>query len=247
MGTRTSTTSALAPSRRRRRWALALAGLLACCAAATAATADATTATASAQVAPDALDGFSRAAVRSAWTGTADPALAVPTAWTGLVADCRAGAPSAAAQQSALDMVNLYRDLTDLSHVRFDTALSAQAQRAALIMDAQGALSHNPPDTWACWTAEGVSAAGRSNLYLGPTSGARAVLGYIDDPGASNTSVGHRRWILDPGQEVMGHGQTGRANALYVVAPQAVDPSAPEWIPWPSAGYLPVQAEPEGR
>ncbi|MGY1592938.1 fibronectin type III domain-containing protein [Geodermatophilus sp. SYSU D00708] len=196
---------------------------------------------------PDAIDGFSRSAVVKAWKDVAVPALAVPTRWNGSVQRCQPGAPSAAAQQATLTMVNLFRDLADLPRVRFDAALSAQAQQAALIMAANNGLSHQPPRSWACYTAAGAAAAGKSNLALGVTTGAAAVASaYMDDAGVA--SAGHRRWLLDPNQRTLGSGQTDRTNALYVIgADRAPDPAAPEWIPWPSAGYLPVQAEPEGH
>jgi hypothetical protein len=47
-----------------------------------------------------------------------------------------------------------------------DSALDADAQAAALIMDANGALSHQPPPSWDCWTQSGYDGADNSNLYL---------------------------------------------------------------------------------
>jgi uncharacterized protein YkwD len=201
-----------------------------------------------AQTEPDALDGFSRSAVRTAWNDVAERALAVPTQWSGSLSGCRPGAPSASAQEAVLDVVNLFRDLTDLPRVTFDAELSVEAQQAALMMEARNDLAHYPDASWPCYTEEGAAAAGRSNLGLGYRSGAAAVVhGYMDDSGSDNTEVGHRGWVLDPDQRTMGHGQTDRANALYVVGDRRVHPSPPAWTPWPSAGYLPVQAEPEGR
>ncbi len=201
-----------------------------------------------ASAAVDRLDGFSREAVRALWTGTVEPALAVPTEWTGAVQGCRAGAPSAAAARAGLDVLNAYRDLADVRRVTLDETTSRPAQEAALMMQAQGALSHNPDPGWACYSAAGSSGAGHSNLFLGPTTAAASVVGYIDDPGQSNTAAGHRRWLLDPEQVSVGLGQTARANAVYVIGDDRTpDPTGPAWSPWPSAGYLPVQAEPEGR
>ena len=142
--------------------------------------------------------------------------------------------------------VNFYREMAGLTPVSFDPAFSADAQQAALMMDAQNSLSHSPDPSWACYTAAGARGAGRSNLYLGVT-GARAIAGYIDDPGSNNYAVGHRRWILYPPQSSMGSGSTSRSNALYVLGGQNATAPPPAWIPWPTAEYFPFQAEPEGR
>jgi len=192
--------------------------------------------------------GGSRASAYTAYRDTLRPALAVPIGWTGNTAGCAAGAPSGQAQNATLTAINYYRNLAGLTPVTFDTALSSQAQQAALMMQAQNALSHTPGPGWACYTATGAAAAGKSNLYLG-LSGAVAMAGYMDDdPGTGNSSFApHRRWILYPPQATMGSGSTSGANALYVQGAQTAPATTPAWIPWPTPGYFPFQAEPEGR
>jgi len=131
--------------------------------------------------------------------------------------------------------------------VTFDPTLSAKAQDMALMMYAQNDIRHDPPPTWACYTAAGRAAAGLSNLYLG-RAGAGAVAGYMEDPGPGNNMAGHRRWILYPPQVTMGSGSTSGSNALYVQGAQAApSPPPPAWVPWPSPGYVPFQVEPKGR
>lgn len=175
------------------------------------------------------------------------PTLSVPIGWTGSTGTCTPGAPSEAAQQATLTALNYLRGLAGLAPVTFDRALSARAQKAALIMHAQGALSHQPPSTWACWSKEGSDAA-QGNLYLGVT-GAEAVVGYIVDPGDRNKAVGHRRWLLRPGTRVMGSGSTSQANAIVVHGPGVVSEpdTGPGFVAWPPAGYFPRQMEPSGR
>lgn len=173
----------------------------------------------------------------------------VSPGWTGRVSGCRAGTISTGARRAMLDMVNAYRRLAGLRAVSFASTLSARAQRAALMMEAAGALSHTPGRDWPCWTSSGAYAARRSNLALSFTGGLRALPMYLSEPGSINRDVGHRRWILDPRQTRMGIGQTRHANALYVLD----DPSwswqsgARPFTPWPSAGYFPVALEPHGR
>ena len=183
------------------------------------------------------------------------PALSTPIGWVGDIDGCDAGAPSAAAQQATLDAVNYFRDLVGVMPVTFDATLSAKAQQAALMMAAQGDLSHTPDETWACYSADGDEAAGKSNLYLGIT-GAAAIAGYMVDEGVHNTAVGHRRWIIDPRQTKMGSGSvqgdhwSTTSNALYVLDSSRLlaDPAGtPAYLPWPQAGYFPGQLEPKGR
>jgi hypothetical protein len=105
--------------------------------------------------------------------------------------------------------------------VQLDDVYSGKAQQAALMMSANGQLSHNPPPSWLCYTAEGAQAAGSSNLYLG-RFGPAAITGYVYDAGSGNYAVGHRRWILYPQTQRMGTGDippvggARSSNALWV-------------------------------
>ncbi|HEX2057955.1 MAG TPA: CAP domain-containing protein [Actinomycetota bacterium] len=174
------------------------------------------------------------------------PALDVPIGWTGDVPSCDPGAPSAAAQAATLTTLNYVRELAGVDPVTLDPALSAAAQKAALIMDANDELDHFPPQSWRCWTQEGADAAGSSNLALG-MSGAGAILGYMQDDGQFNTAVGHRRWILRPETAEFGSGSTPQADALWVFGDDAPGATVPQWVPWPVDGYFPSPLEPLGR
>jgi uncharacterized protein YkwD len=176
------------------------------------------------------------------------PSSRVNTGWSGSVSGCRPGAMSLGARRATLDLVNTYRRIAGLRAVSFGGALNGSAQRAALMMEAAGALSHTPGRSWPCWTRGGASAAGRSNLAL-MTNPKWSVPTYLTDPGAGNRAVGHRRWILDPRQTTMGVGQTRRANALYVLdtGSWSWQAGAAPLQAWPTAGYFPMALEPGGR
>ncbi len=188
------------------------------------------------------VDRTSRAAVISAYRQTYLPALNTPMGWTGDTAGCRAGAVSGAAQQATLRMVNYFRSMVDLPSVTFDPALSTKAQQAALMMSANGTLSHTPPPSWRCWSAAGAEAAGSSNLSLG-NAGARAVASQVRDGGSNNTAVGHRRWIMFPPASTMGSGSTSNANSLWVFGAQVARPHTSP-VEWPSAGYFLASSNP---
>jgi hypothetical protein len=163
---------------------------------------------------------------------------------------CTAGTTSAVYHEATLRRINYFRAMAGMpGNVVFNASLDSQCQDAALMMIAEGDLSHNPPSTWTCYTATGDAAAGASNLALG-NHGPAAMDAYIRDSGAHNTPVGHRRWILYPPQTTMGSGSTTAqngfyfgSNALWVVDQSSWGPRPPgvTSVAWPPAGYVPYQ------
>jgi hypothetical protein len=112
------------------------------------------------------------------------------------------------------------------------------------MMAANDQLSHSPPPSWLDYSAAGADAAGHSDLTLG-ASGTSAIDLYMTDPGAGNTFVGHRRWVLYPSTRTMGVGDIpGESNALYVVQPQVAPAPAVTAVAWPPAGFMPVTLMP---
>ena len=147
----------------------------------------------------------------------------VPSDWSGSVAGCQAGSIGADYREATRQQINFFRALAGLpAAVSMDSGFSADDQQAALMFSANGQLSHFPPSSWRCYTANGYEAAGKSNLALGNT-GPDAVKGYMDDDGTNNAIVGHRRWLLYPQTQLMGTGDVTDApnggyntNALWV-------------------------------
>ena len=175
----------------------------------------------------------------------------VPSDWNGDVASCTAGNTSSAYQSATRRRVNWYRAMAGIpASIVFDSGFNIKAQQAALIMSANNNLSHNPPTSWTCYTADGAQAAGKSNLALG-SAGPDAIDAYIEDYGSSNNLVGHRRWILYPQTQTMGTGDVvstsssyNRANSLWVFDNNiwGVRPSVRDnFIAWPPKGYVPYQ------
>ncbi len=213
----------------------------------TSTTSTSTTSTTTTTVPSGPINRQNRASVQSAYNNRLVPALAVPTGWTGSVAGCNAGTTSAAHQTATLDTVNFFREFVGLTNVSFNATYSAKAQQAALMMQANNQLSHNPPTSWTCYTADGAQAAGSSNIALGTNNGPNAVRLYMIDPGSGNTAAGHRRWVLDPTRLTMGSGTTGNANDLWVFGATQPLPASPATVAWPADGFFPVELEPQGR
>jgi len=204
------------------------------------------------------LSTSSRSSVAAAYKRILAPALRVTTGWTGSTSGCRLGTESAASRLATLNAVNVIRAMNQLDGVRFASAWNTPALRNSLMMQARNQITHYPSRSGACWSSSGASAAARSNLYLGSgfsgslnyATGARAIVGYMDDPGPSNIVAGHRRWIMEPSITAMGTGSTTQANTLTVMGSNGPVISkynaAPSWMEWPSAGWFPKQLDPEG-
>lgn len=201
------------------------------------------------------IDTDDRAAVAGAYAatfGSREPTLS----WTGHHDGCDAGTSDPSFRSATIDRVNFYRAMAGVSAtVTEDAELSAKAQEAAIMMSAEGRLSHEPGPAYACYNPTGAEAAANSNLYLG-RNGPTAIDGYIEDPGEDNADVGHRNTILHPPTRRMGVGDVDRselgysANALWVFDNRVFDEGvaghqspmreADRFVAWPPRGYVPA-------
>jgi len=172
--------------------------------------------------------------------------------FSGSVAGCVAGTTSAAFRQSVVQRINWYRRMAGLDVVTNRADYDAAAQQAALIMAAQGSLSHDPASSWACYTSVGAATASKSDLALG-TYGTAAIDAYIRDSGSNNLEMGHRRTILYPQLREIGTGDvpagpgTWGSNTLRVFDDNLWGPRPavrrPEgFVAWPPPGFVPPQA-----
>ena len=179
-----------------------------------------------------------------------DSSSGVPVDWTGSLSGCNAGSTSTASQDATQRRINWVRAMAGVpAAVQLDAVLNQKAQQAALMMAAQGQLSHAPQPGWACWTAAGAEAAANSNLTQ--NAGASVITDdYLHDPGANNAAVGHRRWLLHPQTRAMGTGdvqgsdgtRSVAANVLWVIDSQvgAVRPAVRDgFVAWPPPGFVP--------
>ncbi|MTW22676.1 hypothetical protein GJ668_16540 [Allochromatium palmeri] len=173
------------------------------------------------------------------------------TGWTGDLNGCVPGTLSADYQDATILRVNWFRAMAGVpANIVLDSDFSDKAQQAALMMAANGQLSHTPPSSWSCYTSDGAEAAGNSNLSLG-NAGPDAIFSQMRDDGTNNAAVGHRRWILHPQTARMGAGSLpGTAghwasNALWVFDDNlwAARPAVRDgFIAWPPPGYMPYQS-----
>ena len=200
-----------------------------------------------------AIDTMDRFLVRSFFNTVHRASVGTPMGWAGDVGTCTAGTTTDGFKAAVLARVNYHRAMAGVpASITLRPDFSDKAQQAALMMSANGALDHSPPETWACWSADGADAAANANLSLG-NSGWAAVSSQMTDNGANNTAVGHRRWILYPPIQEMGTGDvpaTGsgeEANALWVNDGRLFDPrpaTREAFVAWPPRGFVPYPVVP---
>lgn len=203
------------------------------------------------QPSPTALNLGNRASVLTYYNNfyrVATPAMG----WTGSYASCNAGTTSAAYQEATRRRVVFYRAMAGVpTGITMYAPFVQQAQAAALMMSANGELSHTPSTSWRCYSDSGKQGAGAANLASAP--GPMAIDLYMHEPG-NNAAVGHRRWLLYPQLTRMGTGNTPDsgaafgANALYVLDGASLWSARPAvrdgFVAWPPRGYVPYPVVP---
>ena len=163
--------------------------------------------------------------------------VAVNPEWQGGAELCDPGVMTDAGQANAIRRTNLYRWLAGLNPVGLAAAIVPAQQECATMMNALNGITHSPSADTPCYTQAGASAAGQSNLALG-TGAAGSVDLYIGDRGVG--SLGHRRWVLNPGARETAFGYKGRTSCMYSFSnggQHQVD-----YVTWPPAGIVPAQA-----
>lgn len=158
--------------------------------------------------------------------------------WTAGPTQCDPGTLHEEAIPDTLRRINMYRAMVGLEPATDDPAQHPDQQLCAVMMRANGSLSHDPPTSWTCYTSEGAGAAGRSNLALGARTPAQAVDLYIGDRGVD--SLGHRRWVLNFPLGKVGVGYAGAAECLGVF--DRSGRSSRTWTAWPNHGPTVISA-----
>jgi hypothetical protein len=177
----------------------------------------------------------------------------VPLSWNGDVGACNAGTTSQAYKNVVTQQINWFRAMAGVpAGIILDPTYSSNDQLMALMISANGQLSHSPPSSWTCYTSGGASAASNSNICLGLSllQYPGCVEMYMEDDGSGNDAVGHRRWLLYPQTQSMGTGDVpGTGNyfsgtALWVIDSNYSAPRPPtrdSYVAWPPYGYIPYE------
>mgnify|MGYP000070413847 CR=1 FL=1 len=160
--------------------------------------------------------------------------------WTGNTGNCDAGTVPQSVHDAVIKRINYYRKIVGLNYdCVMDESLYAEQQKTALIMCANGDLSHDPPASWKCYSPEGAKGAKQSNLALG-NEATDAIDAFIDDAEEYNKDVGHRRWMLYSKQSAFSHGSANNVEVVHVIV-KAENTKIPEFIAYPPANFIPRQ------
>jgi len=159
-------------------------------------------------------------------------------AWSG--SGCGPGSMAPEAVDDTLRRINLFRWLAGLPPVLDQPSEQAAQIECAVMMSANGSLSHDPPSGWDCYTSAGAAAAGRSNIALGYGSPGSAIDGYMLDRNVP--SLGHRRWILNPplGRVGIGFASPSRPGQCLSVFDRSGPGSERTWTAYPNPGPAPT-------
>ena len=156
-------------------------------------------------------------------------------AWSGDTGTCATG-DNAESRASSLQQINLMRWLARMpANVVTTSERDQAAQQCALMMHAQGALSHEPGAAWSCHTARGAEAAAESVLASAP-AGAAIDLFFLDD--GNEATLGHRRWLLSNELRTAGIGSTSLFSCVWVT--EGDGQLVRDWIAWPPPGDVPA-------
>ncbi len=159
----------------------------------------------------------------------------------------RAGVLTDAFLESGLTYLNYIRYVANLPAVQLDNEMNETAQHGAVVMAANQVLSHypdQPSDMDDSFYERGYSATTTSNIGYGYTSLPQFIQGCVDDSDISNlSSLGHRRWFLNPTLLNVGFGfAAGNNDRNYSVA-KVFDTSGESinynYVSWPASGYFP--------
>lgn len=163
-----------------------------------------------------------------------------------------AGEPAEALLDAALSEANFIRSLAGLAPLELHEELNRLSQHGAVLMAANGTLSHSPEkpaDMDGEFYETAAEAAASCNLILFNWSGEgllnEAVRQFSMDDGEINRAVlGHRRWLLYPGMRYTGFGMAQDADGRTYAAMYVMDDSVEcdyDLICWPSEGAFPAE------
>jgi len=197
------------------------------------------------------------------WTGSYSPFPGEGTRTFEEIAPL-AGDTSELFKEAVLLRINFYRAMAGVpADIVLVDDLNVAAQMTAIIMGGNNNISHFPVTAGFenYLSAAGITGAEESNLAIG-SYGPDSVNGYMQDKGAGNSSVGHRRWLLFPPMIEMGTGDVPsasvpaeaqanifgnpetvrRANAIHVFSDNnfGAQPATDyPFVAFPQQGYVP--------
>ena len=157
--------------------------------------------------------------------------------------------------ESGLTYLNYVRFVAGLPEVTLDDGMNENAQYGAVLLAANDNLTHYPdqpadmPDDfyslgYAATTSSNLSA--RWGSYNQVDMLKSSILGCMDDTSSLNnlTTVGHRRWLLNPEMGKVGFGYARSTSGASYIVTKVFDWSGAgcdfDYISWPASGHQPT-------
>ncbi|MEW5741619.1 MAG: CAP domain-containing protein [Myxococcota bacterium] len=186
----------------------------------------------------------SQTEVCSAWA-TANQQRASGDGFSMSANTCDPGTVSREALDDGLARLNFFRWLVGLAPTTDSATDNDAAQKCSLVSawNPAGPSAHYPTSSATCYTPEGASGAGSSNIAWGASSAANAIDLWMIDFG-NETTFGHRRWLLNPPLNPVGIGHYrggnnyGSASCIRVFGGSGTGPT-PNWLAFPPPGFVP--------
>ena len=156
-----------------------------------------------------------------------------------LKAPYAAGKLDAETQTQALNAVNFCRYVAGLpDDVELKADMSEASQAGAMLNAANGVLTHNPSRPSGIDNALynlGQKGCGSSNISFNHNSITRSVMSFMEDTDESNiSSLGHRRWLLNPSMKYIGVGNVGAYSSVYVFDSSRSGSFTGDYVCWPA-------------
>ncbi len=156
-----------------------------------------------------------------------------------LEAPYAAGKLSAETNNQALNAINFCRYVAGLpDDVQLRNDYNEAAQAGSLLNAINNTLSHSPSRPSGMDSSLynlGKTGCGSSNISYNNNSITRAVAMFLEDTDESNiTSLGHRRWLLNPSMKYVGVGNVGAYSSIYVFDNSRTDSYTGDYICWPA-------------
>ena len=153
---------------------------------------------------------------------------------------------------SGLTLLNYFRYVTKLPSVQLDETLTNNAQHGAVLLAAIDELTHypsKPADMEDAFYKIGAASTSSSNIswnmgYSAADSLYISLMGCLHDSGTTNIStLGHRRWLLNPTLLNVGFGYAQAVNGSNYSTTQVFDRSGRavdyDFISFPASGNFP--------
>lgn len=156
--------------------------------------------------------------------------------------DCEYGEHNQEDMEWTAKRVNFFRQIVGLNEIpqSTNTELLNQTNQACLIMDKNSIFDHDLNNkSLKCWNEAGKTGAENSNIYVtsGSACSTDSIPSYIDD--SSTSSLGHRRWILNPPLSEVVSGVGEKHSALLIKGMPQKSSVISKFLAYPPPGPVP--------